>query len=483
MSDITLPPGAATVSTPDGRLGPDHEPAGALQDELLGPAVTRRGLAVILAAGEGTRMKSSRPKVLHAVAGQSLLGHVIAAVRAAEVDAVAVVVGPGREDVAAEARRLAPSARVFVQAERLGTAHAVLAAREAIADGFDDVVVLFADTPLVRPETIRRLRNAVGEGASVAALGFEAQDPTGYGRLLIDEGSLLAIREHKDATEEERAVRLCNAGLMGMDGRHALELLESVGADNAQKEYYLPDVVGAARERGYATQALIAGEDEVRGVNDRVQLAVAEALMQARLREAAMRSGVTMIAPDTVFLSHDTIFGADVTLEPNQWFGLGVEIGSNVVIHANCHIEKAVVGDNAEIGPFARLRPGAELGPKTKVGNFVEVKNARLGPGAKVNHLSYVGDAEVGAGANIGAGTITCNYDGFHKARTIIGDKAFIGSNTALVAPVSVGAGAFVGSGSVITDDVPEDALALGRGRQVVKEGWGKAFRDANKKD
>jgi bifunctional UDP-N-acetylglucosamine pyrophosphorylase/glucosamine-1-phosphate N-acetyltransferase len=256
-----------------------------------------------------------------------------------------------------------------------------------------------------------------------------------------------------------------------------------VGADNAQKEYYLPDVVGAARERGYATQALIAGEDEVRGVNDRVQLATAEALMQGRLREAAMRSGVTMIAPETVFLSHDTSFGADTVLEPNQWFGLGVEIGAHVVIHANCHIEKAKVGDHAEIGPFARLRPGAELGAKTKVGNYVEVKNARLGQGAKVNHLSYVGDAEVGAGANIGAGTITCNYDGFHKARTVIGEKAFIGSNSALVAPVTVGAGAFVGSGSVITDDVPEDALALGRGRQVVKAGWGKAFRDANKKN
>ncbi|WP_460452070.1 bifunctional UDP-N-acetylglucosamine diphosphorylase/glucosamine-1-phosphate N-acetyltransferase GlmU [Alsobacter sp. SYSU BS001988] len=483
MSDITIPPAAAAASTTDGRPSPDHEAAGALKDELLGPAVTRRGLAVILAAGEGTRMKSSRPKVLHAVAGLSLLGHVIAAVRAADMDAIAVVVGPGREDVAEEARRLAPSARIFVQAERLGTAHAVLAAREAIADGFDDIVALFADTPLVRPETIRRLRNAVGEGASVAALGFEAQDPTGYGRLLIEEGSLLAIREHKDATEEERAVRLCNAGLMALDGRHALELLDSVGADNAQKEYYLPDVVGAARERGYATQALIAGEDEVRGVNDRVQLATAEALMQGRLREAAMRSGVTMIAPETVFLSHDTTFGADTVLEPNQWFGLGVEIGAHVVIHANCHIEKAKVGDHAEIGPFARLRPGAELGAKTKVGNYVEVKNARLGEGAKVNHLSYVGDAEVGAGANIGAGTITCNYDGFHKARTVIGEKAFIGSNSALVAPVTVGAGAFVGSGSVITDDVPEDALALGRGRQVVKAGWGKAFRDANKKN
>ncbi|WP_280954461.1 bifunctional UDP-N-acetylglucosamine diphosphorylase/glucosamine-1-phosphate N-acetyltransferase GlmU [Alsobacter soli] len=443
---------------------------------------TRRGLAIILAAGEGTRMKSATPKVLHAVAGLSMLGHVVKAAEDAGVDAIAVVVGPGREDVAREALRLAPGARVYVQEQRLGTAHAVLAAREAIADGFDDVVVLFADTPLVRPSTIQRMRNAVGEGASVAALGFEARDPTGYGRMVVDEGSLVAIREHKDASEDERRITLCNAGLMAFDGRHALELLDAIGSDNAQGEFYLTDAVSEARGRGYATLALVADEDEVRGVNDRVQLAVAESIMQGRLREAAMRAGVTMVAPETVFLSHDTRIGEDVVIEPNVFFGLGVTVGAGAVIHANCHFEKAAIGEGAEVGPFARLRPGADLGAKTKVGNFCEVKNAKVETGAKINHLSYVGDAVVGAKANVGAGTITCNYDGFHKAKTIIGEGAFIGSNSALVAPVTIGSGAYVGSGSVVTDDVPDDALALGRGRQVVKEGWGKAFREANKK-
>lgn len=480
MSDIVAPAAPpATVASPE---GVDLETGGDLREELLAPIVARRGLAIILAAGEGTRMRSALPKVLHRIAGLSLLGHVAKAVQAADIDAIAVVVGPGREDVAAEALRLAPGARVYVQAERRGTAHAVLAARDALAEGFDDVVVLFADTPLVTPATVRRLRNAVGEGASVAALAFEAKDPTGYGRMIVEEGSLVAIREHKDATEEERRVTLCNAGLMALDGRHALELLEGIGSDNAQGEFYLPDAVEQARARGYATQALVAPEDEVRGVNDRVQLAAAEAIMQARLRDAAMRSGVTMVAPETVFLSHDTVIGQDTLIEPNVFFGLGVTVGTNVAIHANCHFEKATIGDGAEVGPFARLRPGADLGEKSKVGNFCEVKNAQVAAGAKINHLSYVGDATVGAKANIGAGTITCNYDGFNKARTVIGAGAFIGSNSALVAPVSIGDGAFVGSGSVITDDVPADALALGRGRQVVKAGWGKAFRDANKK-
>ena len=441
------------------------------------PPSSAHCLAVILAAGEGTRMKSARPKVLHEVAGRSMLAHVLAGVAQAGAGRLAVVVGPDRADVSAEVRRLAPDAQVFEQRERLGTAHAALCARPALAQGCDELLVVFADTPLIRPDTYAALRAALREGASVAVLGFEARDPTGYGRLLREGEALVAIREHKDASAAERAVTLCNAGVMAIAGAQALALLERVGNDNAQKEFYLTDVVALARAAGGKAVVVLAPEDEVMGVNDRVQLASAEAAMQTRLREAAMRAGVTMIAPQTVFLSWDTQLSRDVVIEPHVFFGTGVSVGEGAVIHASSHLAQASVGPGAAIGPFARLRPGARIGASAKIGNFVEIKAADIGEGAAVSHLTYLGDATVGAKANIGAGTITCNYDGFDKFRTHIGAGAFIGSNSALVAPVTIGDGAYVGSGSVVTQSVAPDSLAIARGRQVEKPGWAEEFR------
>jgi bifunctional UDP-N-acetylglucosamine pyrophosphorylase/glucosamine-1-phosphate N-acetyltransferase len=443
----------------------------------------RRCLAVVLAAGEGTRMKSDLPKVLHAIAGRSMLGHVLASVSAAGADAVAIVVGPGREDVAAEARRVVPAAEIFVQTERRGTAHAVLAAREAIARGYDDLLVVFADTPLVEPETFVAMRARLVQGHAVAALGFEADDPTGYGRLLLDGGELVAIREHKDATAHERAVRLCNAGLMALDGARALALLDAIGADNVQKEFYLTDAVAVARAKACSAVALVAPEAEVMGVNDRVQLAAAAAVWQTRAREKAMRAGATLVDPATVWLSHDTNLGRDVVVEQNVVFGPGVTVADGAVIHAFSHLEGASVGPKAQIGPFARLRPGAKLAEKAKIGNFVEIKNANLGAGAKVNHLSYVGDADIGAESNLGAGVITCNYDGFFKHRTRVGEGAFVGVNVALVAPVEVGAGAYIGTGSVVTTAIEPDALFVARAKPVVRAGWAKAFRERKAKE
>ncbi|MEA2839548.1 MAG: bifunctional UDP-N-acetylglucosamine pyrophosphorylase / glucosamine-phosphate N-acetyltransferase [Methylobacteriaceae bacterium] len=443
---------------------------------------SRRSLAVILAAGEGTRMKSAVPKVLHRIAGRTLLAHVLGAVRESETRDVVVVVGPCGEDVAAEARRIFPGASVHVQAERRGTAHAVLAARDALGRGHDDVLVLFADTPLIDPATLRRLRDALAQDNAVVALGFEAQDPTGYGRLVRDAGGgLVAIREHKDASAAERALTLCNAGLMALSGRQALAILEAIGNDNAQREFYLPDAVAVARKSGLQAGTILASEEEVMGINDRVQLAEAEAVMQKRLREKAMRNGATLVAPETVFFAADTEIGRDVVIEPHVVFGPGVVIADGAVIHSFSHLEGARIGKGVSVGPFARLRPGANLQEGSRVGNFVEVKAADIGRGAKVNHLSYIGDATIGAASNIGAGTITCNYDGSAKHRTEIGANAFVGTNSSLVAPVKIGAGAYIGSGSVITEDVAPDALALGRGRQVEKPGWAKEFRDRRK--
>ena len=444
-------------------------------------ASARTCLTIALAAGEGTRMKSALPKVLHPVAGRPMVAHVLAACATAGADALAVVVGPGRDDVARAATAAAPDVSIFVQTERLGTAHATLAARDAIARGWDDLLIVFGDTPLLRSETLAALRAALASGAAVAAMGFEPADPTGYGRLLIEGDALLAIREHKDATAAERAVRTCNAGIMAIDGRRGLELLEAIGNTNAQREFYLTDVVEVARARGLRCVAVMAPEEEAMGVNDRVQLAAAEAVMQLRLRESAMRMGATMIAPETVFMCWDTRIGRDVLIEPNVVFGPGVVVEDGAVIHAFSHLEGARVRGGASAGPFARLRPGADLGRNAKVGNFVEVKAAQVGEGAKISHLSYIGDASVGADANIGAGTITCNYDGFSKFRTTIGAGAFIGSNSSLVAPVTIGHGAYVGSGSVVTEDVEADALAIARGRQAQKSGWAAAFRARQK--
>ena len=440
----------------------------------------RRCLAVVLAAGEGTRMKSSRPKVLHEIAGRSMLGHILATVAHAGISDVAVVVGPARPDVEAEARALSPGASIFVQTERLGTAHAVLAAREALARGYHDIVVLFADTPLLETETLIAMRRRIEAGNAVVALGFEAIDPTGYGRLVTDGTMLNSIREHKDASESERAIRLCNSGLMAIDGTLALSLLDAVDQYNAQKEFYLTDIVGLARKRDLSTSFALAPEDEVMGVNDRVQLAKAEALMQNRLRRKAMLNGATLQAPETVHMSYDTVIGRDVEVEPYVYFGPRVTVADHVVIHAFSHLEDTVIDNKASLGPFARTRPGSHVGAGAKIGNFVELKKAKIGAGAKVSHLSYIGDADVGPDANIGAGTITCNYDGFFKYKTIIGAGAFIGANSSLVAPITIGDGAYVGSGSVITKDVAPDQLAVARGKQLAKDGWGASFRAAS---
>jgi bifunctional UDP-N-acetylglucosamine pyrophosphorylase/glucosamine-1-phosphate N-acetyltransferase len=448
---------------------------------MTSPPNARACLTIALAAGEGTRMKSALPKVLHPVAGRPMLGHVLAACAGAGADALAVVVGPGRDDVAKAARAIAPGIEVFTQTERLGTAHATLAARPAIEKGFDDLLIVFGDTPLLTPDTLAALRAALAAGASVAAMGFVAADPTGYGRLIIHGPDLVAIREQKDASEAERAVRTCNAGIMAIDGRKALALLGAIGNANAQREYYLTDIVETARAQGLRCVAVMAGEEEAMGVNDRVQLAAAEAVMQRRLRETAMRAGATMIAPQTVTMCWDTKIGRDVVIEPGVFFGPGCVIEDGAVIHAYSHLEGAKVAGGANVGPFARLRPGADLRRDAKVGNFVEIKAALIDEGAKVSHLSYIGDASVGAGANIGAGTITCNYDGFSKFRTTIGRGSFVGSNSSLVAPVTVGDGAYVGSGSVVTQDVSPDALAVARGRQVEKPGWAAAFRSRQK--
>ena len=435
-------------------------------------------LVVVLAAGEGTRMKSSMPKVLHCVAGRSMVGHVIATVGQSVANAISIIVGPGRDDVANEAKRWFPNVSVHTQTDRKGTAHAVLHAETDVSKGFDVVIVLFADTPLVEAETIARLRDAVAGGAAVAALGFTAKDPTGYGRFIVKDGALVAIREHKDASDEERKITLCNAGLMALDGRLAMQILRQIDNSNAQKEFYLTDAVEVARTLGLATTVVEAAESEVMGVDDRVRLATAEGLMQQQLRLKALRNGATLVDPSSTFFSYDTKIGHDVIVEPHVFFGTDVVICDGAVIHASCHIEGASIGEGVHVGPFARLRPGAKLAAKSRVGNFVEIKNASIDEGAKISHLSYIGDAHVGAGANVGAGVITCNYDGYFKYHTKIGMNAFIGSNSSLVAPVTVEDGAYVGSGSVITDSVPAGSLALSRVRQANKPGWASRFHE-----
>ncbi len=442
----------------------------------------RTCLAIVLAAGEGTRMRSSLPKALHRIGGQTLIARVLSTLQRAGTTAAAVVVGPGHEAVAAEARRAFPGVGIVQQPERRGTAHAVLMAKDAIARGVDDVVVIFVDTPLVSRETIARLREKLAQGAAVAIAGFRPRNPFGYGRLLMRQGRLVGIREEKDATDEERRIDFCNGGLTGLAGRHALAILTKIDSNNRQKEFYLTDAVAIASQMGLDAQAIEIEEDDVRGINNRAQLAEAEAVLQQRLRKAALEAGVTMTAPETVFLSEDTKLGQDVVIEPHVVFGPGVVVDNNAVIHSFSHLAGAHVGEGVSVGPFARLRPGTKLGKGARIGNFVETKEATIEAGAKVNHLSYVGDAHVGESANVGAGTITCNYDGFAKHRTDIGKGAFIGSNSALVAPVKIGEGAYIGSGSVITADVPADALAVGRGRQTVKEGWASRLRNRLKK-
>jgi bifunctional UDP-N-acetylglucosamine pyrophosphorylase / glucosamine-1-phosphate N-acetyltransferase len=443
----------------------------------------RPWLSIILAAGLGTRMKSALPKVMHKVAGRPMLAHVAAVAQAAGAEKLAVVIGPEMESAADALREFAGAALFFVQTERLGTGHAVLAARSAIAGFAGDVVILYGDSPLLTAETITRLRQALDAGAGLAVLGFTPADPFGYGRLVRDEtGALTAIREERDASEAERAIGLCNSGVMAFHANTMLPILDRIGNNNAKGEYYLTDAVAIARESGIGVAVETCGEGEVMGVNDRAQLAAAEAAMQTRLRQAAMREGATLIAQETVTLAFDTKLGRDVIIEPNVFFGLGVTVEDNVQIKANSYMEQSQIREGAIVGPFARLRPGADIGPDARIGNFVEIKQAKIEKGSKVNHLSYIGDARVGPKANVGAGTIVCNYDGFNKHFTEIGEGAFVGSNSALVSPVKIGAGAYIGTGSVVTQDIEADALAIERGELKQKPGWAARFRARHRK-
>lgn len=446
---------------------------------------TDLGACVVLAAGKGTRMKSEISKALHAIGGRSLLGHATALAKNAGFRKTVVVLGPGMDDAAGEVSKWDAAAAIAIQERQNGTADAVASAREVLNGAAGRVAVLFVDTPLVTIETLDDLTRSLDtDGADVAVLGFEPADPTGYGRLIRDsDGFVVAIREEKDATDEERQIRLCNSGVMVFSSAELMfSLIDSMDNNNAQGEFYLTDAVELALNRGLKTAVRVCPEDEVLGINTREHLAQAEAILQRRLRSAAMKGGATLIDPDTVFLSMDTTFGQDVVVEPNVYFANGVSVGSGVTVRAFSHLEGVTLRDGSTVGPFARLRPGADIGEGAKIGNFVEVKKAAIGQGAKVNHLSYVGDAEVGPRANIGAGTITCNYDGFSKHLTEIGEGAFIGSNSALVAPVRIGSGAYVGSGSVITRNVSDGALALTRAGQVEKEGWAERFEAMNKK-
>ena len=431
--------------------------------------------AIILAAGGGTRMQSSIPKVIHPVAGRPMIAHLLAALTPLRAAATVVVIGPRMEAVA----RLVEPAQSVVQDPPLGTGDAVrtglaaLHGKLAPKGQIEDLLVLFGDTPLLTGETLARFM-AERRRASVAVLvaAMRPSDPGPYGRLVLSaDGTLDRIVEAADATPEERAIGLVNGGIMAIAARHAADLVDALDRDNTKGEFYLTDIVPVAHRRGLTCRAVELPVEELIGINTRADLAEAEALMQHRLRRAAMTGGTTLVAPETVFLSADTRLGRDVVVEPNVVFGPGVEIGEGARILSFCHIEGAVIGPGAIVGPFARLRPGAMLADEVHIGNFVEIKAARIGAGAKANHLSYIGDSEVGAGTNIGAGTITCNYDGVNKWRTTIGERAFIGSNTALVAPVTVGAGAFVAAGSVVTRDVPPDALTLARSEQVDKPG------------
>lgn len=440
----------------------------------------RSCLAIILAAGESTRMKSSQSKVLHPIGNRPMIAHVVDALASSGITEIALVLGRDAEKVEAAASNPAIHAETYIQNERLGTAHAVLAARKAIAKGYDEVLVVFGDTPLLTGAPLQAARAGLAKGSDVVVVGFTAANPFGYGRLIVESGQLVAIREEKDATPEERKIDFCNGGLMAIDGRKALSLLDKIGNANVKGEYYLTDIVEVARASGGRATTVEAPEEELTGCNTRAELAFIERLWQQRRRQELMLSGVSMIAPETVFLSYDTKIERDVMIEPNVVFGPGVTVESDVVIHAFSHLEGAHVGTGAAVGPYARLRPGANLGANSKVGNFCEVKKADIGPGAKVNHLTYIGDAFIGAGSNIGAGTITCNYDGINKHETRIGENAFIGSNSALVAPVTIGSGAYVASGSVITQDVPDDAVAFGRARQENKPERAKAIRERN---
>ena len=435
---------------------------------------------IVLAAGKGTRMKSDLHKVLHPIAGQAMLLHLLGNLGELSPARQVIVAGHGREQI--EAALTGGGAEVVVQEPQLGTAHAALMAKAALADFTGLVLVCFGDVPFLSSATVARLCAAL-DGAKVAVLGFRPADSAVYGRIIADTaGTVTKMVEHKDASAEERAVNLCNSGVLVAHSTDIWRLLGKVDDNNAAREFYLPDVATHAIAEGLRVAVVEADETEVMGINSRAELADAEGRWQQRRRRAAMDGGASLIAPETVWFAWDTALGRDVLVEPNVFFGPGVTVADNVKIRANCHIEGAQIASGCEVGPFARLRPGTVLGEKAKIGNFVEVKKSVLGAGAKANHLSYIGDAEVGAGANIGAGSITCNYDGYFKYKTVIGERAFIGSNSALIAPVKIGADAIVAAGSAVTRDVAAGELRLVRGEQLVKPGWADRFHDAMKK-
>ncbi len=434
---------------------------------------------IILAAGMGSRMKSDTPKVLHEIAQAPMLIHVLHAAAEIAVEKTVIVTGHGADRVAAIATDFDDTAETVHQEAQNGTGHAVQQVATALQDFDGDVIVLYGDTPFVRPETLQALLDKKAEGHGVVVLGFKAADPARYGRLIETDGMLEGIVEYKDANQAQRSIDFCNSGVICADAKLLFSLLNDVKNNNAAQEYYLTDIIGLARDRGLSCAAIACDEAETMGINSRADLATAEAAFQVSARLAMLENGVTLIAPDTVYFAYDTIIGRDVVIEPNVIFGPDVTIENNATIRAFSHLEGAHVSKDAVVGPYARLRPGAELGNGAKVGNFVEIKAARIGEGAKVNHLSYIGDADIGNDTNIGAGTITCNYDGVFKHHTDIGQRAFIGSNTMLVAPVRIGDDAMTASGSVITKDVPDTALGLGRARQENKPGL--ALRMMNK--
>ncbi len=436
---------------------------------------SRKLAVILLAAGMGTRMKSALPKVMHPIAGRPMIHHLMDTVSGLDPDHVVVVVGPEMERITAS---VAPTPTV-VQVERLGTGHAVAQARAALADFDGDVLVLYGDTPLITRATLERLlaERRGPRDPAVVVLGFRPDDPGQYGRLVVGAEGLKAIVEYREATDDQRKIPLCNSGVLAIDGKRLWSLIERIDNKNAKGEYYLTDVVALARADGACCAHVEGSPMELLGVNSRLEQAVAEDVVQRQLRDRAMEAGATLVAPETVCFSWDTKLGQDVTVWPHVVFGPGVTIGDNVEIKGFCHFEGCTVEDGAILGPFARLRPGAEIGEAAHIGNFVEVKKAVVETGAKINHLAYVGDARVGAGANVGAGTITCNYDGFNKSFTDIGKGAFIGSNTALVAPVTIGDGAVIGAGSVITKEVSPGSLAVARGSQMELKGWADRFR------
>ena len=437
---------------------------------------------VILAAGKGTRMKSDVHKVLHPIAGRPMLMHLMDTASRLSPERQVVVVGSGREQLEAA---LGNSAQIAVQEPQLGTGHAVQQAEGALAGFSGDVLILYGDVPFVREETMRAMldRLHAADAPAVVVLGFRPDDTLQYGRVLSDGDRITKMVEHKDATEDERACTMCNSGLMAVRSGELFGLLSRVGNANAQGEYYLVDIVNIANADGRTCAVVVTDdEDEVAGINSRAELAQAEGRWQQRRRAQAMADGASLIAPETVWFAWDTVLGRDVVVEPNVWFGPGVTVADRVTIRAFCHIEGATLAEGVEVGPYARLRPGAVLKENSKIGNFVEMKKATLGAGAKANHLTYLGDAEVGAGANIGAGTITCNYDGYFKHKTVIGERAFIGSNSALIAPLRIGADAIVAAGSAVSRDVADGELRLVRAEQLVKPGWADRFHDAMKK-